>query len=184
MVLKRRFIVILALLLALGAAATGRAGAPEGVPVSEYIRLHVVAEDDGEAAQALKLKVRDACLEAARALLRDCDSADAAWETLNDGLESIEAAALERAREEGYEGELSARTGVFSFPDRRYGGVFVPAGEYRALRVVIGAGEGHNWWCVLYPSLCLGADAEPGQPVEFRSAILEWLKRLFGGDGA
>ena len=68
---------------------------------------------------------------------------------------------------------------MFEFPDRRYGGVFVPAGDYRALRVVIGAGEGHNWWCVLYPSLCLPEGAE-GE-MRFHSAILDWLRGLLGG---
>ena len=79
----------------------------------------------------------------------------------------------------GYAGEVDAAAGVFEFPDRRYGGVFVPAGDYRALRVVIGAGEGHNWWCVLYPSLCLPEGAE-GE-MRFHSVILDWLRGLLGG---
>ena len=117
------------------AAAPARAASLADVPVGEYIRLHVVAEDDGEAAQALKLEVRDACLIAARALLADCGSADEAWARI--------------------------------------------AGDYRAVRVVIGAGEGHNWWCVLYPSLCLPEGAE-GE-MRFHSVILNWLRGLLGG---
>ena len=73
---------------------------------------------------------------------------------------------------------MTARTGVFDFPDRHYGAVFVPAGQYRALRVVIGEGEGHNWWCVLYPSLCApGAEG----PVIYDWALLGWVMRLLGG---
>ena len=176
MVLKRRLVFLLILMLLAGMAA----GAEE-VPVADYIRLHVVAEDDGDAAQALKLKVRDACLRAARALLADCDSADEAWRRVNDNLEALEAAAADRARALGFEGPVTAETGVFDFPDRHYGGVFVPAGRYRALRVVLGAGQGRNWWCVLYPSLCYPEDVDPARPVRFHSIVLDWLRGLFGG---
>ncbi len=151
------------------------------VPVSDYIRLHVLAEDDGEAAQALKLEVRDACLTATRALLADCATPDEAWATLNDNLALVTLAARLRALACGYGGDLTAETGVFDFPDRRYGAIDVPAGQYRALRVVIGAGEGRNWWCVLYPSLCLEGDSAPGEPVRFHSTILNWLRDLLGG---
>lgn len=164
----------------LGAAARAQAATGD-VPVEDYIRLHVIADGDDEAAQALKLQVRDACLMAARTLLRDCDDADAAWETLNDELNLIELAALLRARACGWEGSVKAEAGVFAFPDRRYGGLLVPAGEYRALRVVIGDGEGRNWWCVLYPTLCLDADCDPDAPVAFHSTLLDWLRGLFGG---
>ncbi len=161
------------------AAVPARAASLNDVPVGEYIRLHVMAEDDSDAAQALKLEVRDACLTAARALLADCDGADAAWARIGENRVALAAAATERARELGYAGEIKAVAGVFDFPDRYYGGVFVPAGRYRALRVVIGAGAGHNWWCVLYPSLCLPEGPEGGMP--FHSAILDWLRGLLGG---
>jgi len=177
-VLKRQFVFMLILMLLAGTAA--RAVAPEEVPVSDYIRLHVVAEDDSAAAQALKLEVRDACLAEARALLAGCDSPDAAWAILGENLPALERAAADRARALGYEGPVTARTGVFPFPDRHYGGVFVPAGDYRALRVVIGAGEGHNWWCVLYPSLCLPEGVDPDRPIRFHSAILDWLRAVLG----
>lgn len=164
----------------LGAAARGES-TPEDVPVEDYIRLHVVANDDGDAAQSLKLEVRDACLMCARSLLQDCHDADAAWEIVNDNLNLIELAALLRARVCGWEGSVKAETGVFDFPDRRYGARLVPAGEYRALRVVIGDGEGRNWWCVLYPSLCLAEDCDPDAPVAFHSTLLDWLRDLLGG---
>ena len=181
MFLNRRFICLLILILLAGTAA--RAQSPSEVPVEDYIRLHVLAEDDSDEAQALKLKVRDACLEAAQALLTDCESADEAWELVCANLDTLEAAAADRARELGYCGPVAAETGLFDFPDRHYGGVFGPAGEYRALRVVIGAGEGHNWWCVLYPSLCLPEGVDPDAPIRFHSVILDWLRGLLGGEG-
>ena len=152
------------------AAAATRGEALGEVPVSEYIRLHVVAADDGAAAQALKLQVRDAVLAAVRPLVADCGDAGEAWRRIGQSVEALEAAAALRARALGYDGPVAAETGVFDFPDRHY------AGAYRALRVVIGEGEGHNWWCVLYPSLCVPEDAPP-----LRSVLLEWLRGLLGG---
>ena len=166
--------------------SAARAEAPaarevNGVAVEDFIRLHVLASDDSAEAQALKLEVRDACLFCVRALLKDCEDADEAWELVKDNLNLVEMAAVLRARTCGWEGGVSAETGVFSFPDRRYGGLLVPAGEYRAVRVAIGGGEGRNWWCVLYPTLCLSEECEPGEPVEFHSTILNWLRGLLGG---
>lgn len=163
------------------AEGAGAEASVDGVAVEDFIRLHVLANDDGEAAQALKLQVRDACLMCTRALLEDCKDADAAWAIVKDNLSLIELAALIRARVCGWEGAVSAEAGVFDFPDRRYGEVEVPAGAYRAVRVVIGGGAGHNWWCVLFPSLCLGEDCAPGEPVKFHSTVLDWLCGLLGG---
>ena len=172
------------LILTLLAGTAARAAQWRGVPVEEFVRLHVVAADDSDAAQALKLKVRDAVLERARALLANCDDPAAAWQAVNDNLDALEDAAELRARAEGFDGDVRAEAGVFDFPDRRYGDLLVPAGKYRALRVVLGAGEGRNWWCVLYPSLCLPEDVDPDAPVQFHSVILDWLRGLFGGDDA
>lgn len=144
---------------------------------ADYVRLHVVAADDTHAAQALKLKVRDAVLMRARALLADAEDADAAWRIVTENIEELEAAAR------CVTGDIACETGVFAFPDRWYGGALVPAGEYRALRVVIGAGEGRNWWCVLYPSMCYPEHwkTEDGA---FYSSTWRWLQSMFGGDGA
>lgn len=138
------------------------------------IRLHVIAESDSEIAQARKLKVRDAVLECVREMLGDCENAESAWSLLNERLGEIESAARIAAEADGFSGEIRAETGVFPFPDRDYGGVFVPAGDYRAVRIVIGAGEGRNWWCVLYPTLCVPPESAK------RSVIVEWIRAIFG----
>lgn len=158
-----------------------RTEAVADIPVEDYIRLHVLAKDNTREAQALKLVVRDAVLDCSRALLKDCDSPEEAWQILGDNLPQLEEAALLRARLEGCDAPVTAQLGVFAFPDRNYGAVHVPAGEYRALRVVIGAGQGRNWWCVLFPSLCLPEGVEPGAPIVFHSAVIDWLGSLFGG---
>ena len=169
----KRLILALAMVLALS---------PEPARTADYVRLHVIADSDDAPAQAMKLEVHDACLDAARALLSDCADADEAWALLNEHLPALAGAAERAARARGWTGAVRAETGVYAFPERQYGDVLVPAGEYRALRIVIGAGEGRNWWCVLYPSLCLPEDLPEGEPVPFYSAILEWIKSLFGGD--
>ena len=141
----------------------------------------MVAADDSASAQALKLKVRDACLAAARPLLAGCADAGDAWARVNARLGELARAASAAARREGFPGAVTVETGVYAFPERQYGDALVPAGRYRALRVVIGEGQGRNWWCVLYPSLCLPEAYADGQPVRFHSALWDWLRRLFGG---
>ena len=142
------------------------------------IRLHVIADSDLPEDQAVKLEIRDAVLIRAGELLSGCESADSAWEVLSFSLPDLLDAAAVRARRLGCDDRISVQLGVFDFPDRTYGDVVVPAGEYRALRVIIGAGEGKNWWCVLYPGLCLPADGG------YHSALLDWLRDWFGGDEA
>lgn len=173
MVLKRRlFCGIAVLMLLSGCALAAPVNCTEMDMYPTLIRLHVIAQDDSDAAQALKLEVRDAVLESVRGAVESCQSADEAFDALNERLADFERAALEVCPE-GV--GVRAETGVFDFPDREYGGVTVPAGAYRALRIVIGEGEGRNWWCVLYPSLCAPAD-------DGRFSLLgAWLRRIFGG---
>ena len=151
----------------------------EEAPLTEaLVRLHVVAEDDSEAAQALKLEARDAVLAAARPLLADCDSPELAYARLTACLDDLEAAARVCLDAHGCDAEVTAQTGVFGFPDCDYAGLTVPAGDYRALRVTIGKGEGHNWWCVLYPSLCMTGEGK------LHSLLADWLAALLGGEAA
>lgn len=129
-------------------------GCANAAECATWVRLHVVADGNSAYQQALKLQVRNACLECAAVCLADAEDADSAYILLEESLPIFENAALCRAREAGYTGSVRAEVGIFSFPERIYGNIVVPEGQYRALRVVIGGGEGHNWWCVLYPSLC------------------------------
>ena len=146
----------------------------------ELVRLHVVAADDSPAAQALKIQLRDTCLRCAQVCLSDAPDANTAYMRLEDHLADFETACTQRARELGYDGPVTAEAGVFSFPDRIYGRTLVPAGEYRALRITIGEGGGHNWWCILYPTLCMLNEQDAAgntQPLD----ILSWLRARMGG---
>lgn len=132
------------------------AGPAEQLP-ENILRLHVVANSDSEEDQALKLKVRDAVLTEAARWCRDSESLYEANASLCTHLESITEAARSAVRAEGYANTVSVTVTDEFFPTRRYEGFTLPAGRYRALRVVIGEGEGHNWWCVVFPALCLPA---------------------------
>jgi stage II sporulation protein R len=151
----------------------------------EILRLHVVANSDSEQDQAIKLEVRDGLqrVYAAR------------WEAAPDGATCRQWARQDQTAMEQYVNELleergadyraRIELGVFDFPDRVYEDtVELPQGSYHAVRVILGDGAGQNWWCVLYPPLCLPQDGVTGddengngqgQPLEVRSWILEQL---------
>lgn len=170
--------------LLLACLITGSPRVVSESPCDDYIRLHVVAKSDSAWDQGVKLAVRDAVREEASALLADCESADEAWALLAENADAIKQAARAALRAWAPEDEAHLSLGVYDFPERVYGGEIVPAGEYRAVRVVIGEGEGKNWWCVLFPSLCLPTDADGAEPVVFYSALGRWLANLFGRDAA
>ena len=121
---------------------------------ADLVRLHVLAVSDDAYEQALKLRVRDAVLEKTQALL---DGAEAPRETLEANLDEIAQTAEDCLRSLGAETPVTVRLGKELFPTRTYETFALPAGVYESLRVRIGAGEGHNWWCVVFPSICLTA---------------------------
>ena len=122
---------------------------------NSVIRLHVIAASDSDADQALKLKVRDAVLSGLSTLSEGCLSKSEAEEKLASQLDEIRAVALETLAAEGCDCHVSVSLGKEKYPQKSYDGVCFPAGEYTSLRIVIGEGEGKNWWCVLFPQLCL-----------------------------
>ncbi len=122
---------------------------------NSVIRLHVIAASDSDSDQALKLKVRDAVLSGLSTLSEGCSSKSEAEEKLASQLDEIRAVALETLAAEGCDCQVSVSLGKEKYPQKSYDGVCFPAGEYTSLRIVIGEGEGKNWWCVLFPQLCL-----------------------------
>lgn len=126
----------------------------------KVVRLHVLAASDSDEDQALKLKVRDSVLQAAEPLLKDCNTSSDAQAVLMENLESIENAGRNTIQAEGYDYSVHAELEKTAFPTREYGDFALPAGRYTALRVLIGKGEGKNWWCVVFPPLCAAAATE------------------------
>ena len=123
----------------------------------KIIRLHVVANSDSGADQAIKLHVRDAVLAAARQALQGADDPQQAIAQALPALETAANAAL-AAQGSRKTARVSFRRELF--PTRDYDTFSLPSGVYRSLRVTIGAGDGHNWWCVIFPSLCVPATAD------------------------
>ena len=127
---------------------------------SQVIRLHVLANSDSEEDQALKLEVRDRVLETTSALLAGETEPQAAAVLLDQHLDDIAQTAAQEISSQGHDDRVEVRLGQTWFPTRQYQGISLPAGNYLALRVLIGAAEGHNWWCVVFPNLCLPAVSE------------------------
>ena len=123
----------------------------------KMIRLHVIANSDAQDDQALKLQVRDAVLAQATDILQQSRDMVDAQRKLSLALPAIETAAREKVVAEGYDYAVAARLEQTEFPTKEYDGFSLPAGEYLALRVVIGEGAGQNWWCVVFPPLCTAA---------------------------
>lgn len=128
------------------------------------IRLHVVANSDSESDQAVKLRVRDDVLREAEARLAACTSREEAGEILQNAIPSLTRTAAETLEECGCETPVQVTLGKVWYPSRYTGTYALPAGEYTSLRVIIGEGAGHNWWGVLFPSLCLPAVTEQAVP--------------------
>ncbi|MCI2055801.1 MAG: stage II sporulation protein R [Oscillibacter sp.] len=120
----------------------------------KVVRLHILANSDSDEDQALKLKVRDVILQRAERILKESENREAAEDALRAQLPALQSLAEEKIRAEGYDYSVTAELRDTEFPTREYDTFTLPAGKYLALRIVIGSGEGHNWWCVVFPPLC------------------------------
>lgn len=125
----------------------------EGI-AGKIFRLHVVANSDKEEDQELKLDVKKTVVDYLSRRLGSGADLEETREYVLENLPEIEWAALKTIEEQGKDYPVSAVVEKTYFPDRTYGDCTFPAGEYEALNIRIGKGEGKNWWCVLYPSLC------------------------------
>ena len=144
---------------------------------SSLIRLHVLAVSDDETEQAVKLTVRDSVLAYLSPRLAGAESAAEAREIIEREKPGIEGAA--RAVSGGR--QVTVTLGRENYPTRQYGGFSLPAGSYTSLRVVLGEGKGHNWWCVVFPPLCLtAAQAETAMETLPEGDV----KLISGKDGA
>ena len=125
----------------------------EGI-AGKIFRLHVVANSDKEEDQELKLDVKKTVVDYLSRRLGSGADLEETREYVLENLPEIEQAALKTIEEQGKDYPISAVVEKTYFPDKTYGDCTFPAGEYEALNIRIGKGEGKNWWCVLYPSLC------------------------------
>ena len=119
------------------------------------VRLHVLANSDTEEDQALKRMVRDAVIDYLKPYMLTCADRPEAEEILRQQMPVIQDIAQRVVRSNGFDYTVQVELGQHLFPVKTYGNLALPAGNYQALRVLIGEAEGQNWWCVLFPPLCL-----------------------------
>ena len=154
---KAELSVLCGLLIA-GLLSVTSFGAVCGQVREDVLRMHVIANSDSEADQAVKLKVRDAVLEAGGALFDGSMTVEDAQQVLQSDIDRLQNAAEEVLAEYGMDYGVTVEIGQDFFATRTYDdAVTLPAGVYTAVRVILGNGEGQNWWCVMFPPLCLPA---------------------------
>lgn len=146
--------LIAALVISVGYLGASADTATEAYVADNLIRLHVVANSDSELDQRIKYEVRDAILASTTKMFRDLTSVSEAKAIAEDSLGEMEAIAQSVIASYGKDYSVNAKLGVFTFPTKVYGSVVLPEGDYEALKIVLGAGQGENWWCVLFPPLC------------------------------
>lgn len=139
-------------------------------------RLHILANSDSEEDQSLKLKVRDAVLEENSDIFEDCKSAEEAAAAAREHIDEIKSSAEKVLAENGAGYGAECGIAKMRFDDRVYGDMTMPAGEYLALRVTLGDAEGKNWWCVMFPPLCLPAVSGEAAEEVFSPEELDILK--------
>lgn len=183
-------IVLAGLIFTMATAGIRRAVSASAQVKTDTLRLHIIANSDSDFDQELKLKVRDRVLEYTGELFAEVSGKTEAEALAKYSANDIKAAAEEVIAESGANYSVSVEITNMWFETRSYDGFTLPAGDYDAVRIIIGAGEGHNWWCVMYPPLCLpgaenalqkyGENAKfvTGDEFEIRFAFLEWLESL------
>lgn len=154
--------VVFAAVFAAGACSVGVFAYNCSRVRSDVLRMHVIANSDCSADQQLKLMVRDAVLERGAQLFDGTVTADEARRKIEPHKAELEAAAREMIERAGYDYPVSVNVVNEYFATRCYGSLTMPAGRYTAVKVVIGEGAGHNWWCVMFPPLCLPAAQDRG----------------------
>ena len=122
---------------------------------SKVLRLHIVAASDSDEDQALKLKVRDDLLKSGADVFNGCVNIDNALDIITPKIPELEKLALDVIKKNGFDYDVNITLKNEYFSTRVYDDFTMPPGEYKALRVVIGEGKGHNWWCVMFPAMCL-----------------------------
>ena len=175
----KKFCIVFAFLFIIIVTAA-LAAQPNGTETA-YLRMHVRANSDSAADQAVKYEVRDAVVDYLMPIAASCKSKEEAMDALSGALAGIEAEAERGLSEHGFSYGAHASLRAEEFPTRVYEGVTLEAGVYDALILELGEGEGANWWCVVYPPLCFSGAAE-GENVQFRSRLLDIIRDFFAGE--
>lgn len=139
------------------------------------VRLHIIANSDSEGDQRVKIKVRDAVLAAQKEIFPN----GIKKELSSQESELLTKTAQKVLNEQGMDYGARVEIGKYYFPTKKYDNITLPAGDYDAVRVVLGRGEGHNWWCVMYPPLCF-TESTTGMAEDESKDILKEEMGKFG----
>lgn len=157
---------------------------------SETLRLHIIANSDSEEDQTLKLKIRDAVLESTGELFAEASGKTEALSAAEYSSDDIRKIAEEVIKQSGFDYSVQVEVTEMWFETRSYEGFTLPAGDYDTVRIIIGEGEGKNWWCVMYPALCIPGTEKSienygdhsgfitGNGYELRFIVIEWFESL------
>ncbi|HBQ26766.1 MAG TPA: stage II sporulation protein R [Syntrophomonas sp.] len=175
--MKKNFFTILLVLFAilLGSYAYMEYNQPLNRSV---LRLHVVANSDLPADQALKLEIKDRIVTQMGKEFKDVDSAQEARRIAISKKAEIKELAETMVTSRGYDYPVEVYVGEFDFPTKSYGNLVFPQGRYEAVRIVLGEGEGKNWWCVLFPPLCMVSSSDKGLSLDSPAEAQVSLKCL------
>ncbi len=183
---RKKLIVSIVCVFMLAIAAVATLCACDGNEVSQQslaqscIRIHIRANSDSAADQAVKLKVRDSVTQYLQDALVGCKSKEEAARVLERERSSLVKLANNALRANGFDYTSSIRIDNEYFPDRVYDGYDFPAGNYDAVVINLGSGNGANWWCVAFPPLCFVPDSQNGEKIVYKSWIKEIMEKIFG----
>lgn len=157
----------------------------------KLFRLHILANSDKEEDQELKLKVRDRILAYTETLYDNCSTKEETINVTSHNLMNILNVAQQEVYKNGYDYKVKGRITKMYFNTRTYSKFTIPSGQYEALQITIGKGEGHNWWCVMYPSFCLGESRDLEntslsgedkklikEEYNYKFQIVEWFQKI------
>lgn len=123
----------------------------------KLLRLHILANSNSEEDQQLKMELRDEILNTSSQLFENTGSKQEAVYIVESNIYEIQKVAQDFVRDKGYDYKVSCKIETIPFNTRQYDNVTIPAGTYDALRIIIGSGEGQNWWCVMFPPMCFSS---------------------------
>ncbi len=162
----------------------------EQIDKNSLIRIHVLANSDSQADQQLKLQVKDDVVRYLEPQLAQSHSIEESRQIIQNHLPQLEQTAKNTLQRLNSNYDVTLQYGHFDFPVKYYGGFSLPAGNYEALRMLIGEGKGHNWWCVLFPPMCFTDSATsasgkyteqtPEKKVVIKLKSVELLKKWTG----
>ena len=159
---------------------------------SKVLRLHIIANSDSKTDQDLKIKVRDKIIEKSGAFLESAKDKESAQTLVLNNLDNLQEIAVSEIKQQGFNYSVNSEITNMYFPTRKYDTVTLPAGRYDALRLIIGEGKGKNWWCVIFPQMCLGCAKKSttadtlfnssekdiisnGEKYEIKFKVVEWF---------